>query len=282
MDFEWIVIDDGSADNTTQLFDEWVKAGNSFVITYVKKQNGGKHRAINDAVKTAKYDWFFIVDSDDFLTHDAVNLIHHWIETVELDYSFAAVAGLRGYINKDEVIGTRPDISIEYVDASSLEKGRFNLSGDKAEVWRTGILKKFPFPEYEGENFITEAVVWDEIALSGYKIRWFNEIIYKCEYMGDGLTNSGLKIFYDNFDGYTHYIRQLANRKSNNQDVILEYWHCAKTQKGLKLGRVADKLEISASKLLIILLKGWMIKLLKKSKAFCGAVKMLRRFLYKK
>lgn len=265
-DFEWIVIDDGSTDETQSLVSEWINADNSFEITYKKKKNGGKHRAINDAVKIAKHDWFFIVDSDDFLTLNAVELIHIWLKTVENDEGFCGVAGLKGYSNTDEVVGERP--VGEYIDATNIERGKVNLLGDKAEIYRTDILKKFPFPEYDGENFITEAVVWDEIALNGYKLRWFNEIIYKCEYLDDGLTKANNKIFHDNFDGWTHYLKMQLEIKGMHgmQDVISDYYCHATTTKGLSRSHVAQRLNIQDASLSIALIKGRLAKTLRKNK----------------
>ena len=277
-DFEWVVIDDGSTDNTEELVAGWLKKQNPFDIVYVKKQNGGKHRAINYAVKIAKYDWFFIVDSDDFITPDAVMLIHEWIKTVAHDTTFAGVSGLRGYINFDKPIGE--PLNVEYVDATNLEREKFNLSGDKAEIYRTDILKKFPFPEYEGEKFITEAVVWDEIALNGYKLRWFNKIIYKCEYLEDGLTQSGDKIFHDNFEGYTHYIKmQIAIKKSEGmRDAILHYYGIAK-KKGLATGQIRQKLDIPMPNLYALLIKGHLIKLLKKNQMIHKTARAFKNFV---
>ena len=63
--------------------------------------------------------------------------------------------------------------------------------GDKAEVYYTEVLRKYPFPEIEGEKFITERLVWDKIAHDGYLVRYFNEGIYFCEYLEDGLTHGG-------------------------------------------------------------------------------------------
>lgn len=71
-DFEWIIVDDGSTDNTEELITSWQMECNDFSIVYRKQKNGGKHTAINNGVTLAKYEWFFIVDSDDYLRNDAV------------------------------------------------------------------------------------------------------------------------------------------------------------------------------------------------------------------
>ena len=190
--FEWLIVDDGSTDNTEKLISEWISAEQSFNIKYCKTANGGKHRAINLGVTLANGEMFFIVDSDDQLTETAVEKIFLWQKTVNDKSNFAGVAGNRGF-TQDKLLGTT--FEGEWVDASALELDKFNISGDKAEVYYTDILKQYPFPEIDGENFLTESVVWHRIAHAGYVLRWVNEIIYLCDYIADGLTMQGREIF---------------------------------------------------------------------------------------
>ncbi len=203
--FEWIVIDDGSTDNVYELLEKWQKQTHDFPIKIKKVKNGGKHRAINMGVQMAETEAFFIVDSDDYLTDDAVEFINLHFPEIENDESFAGISGLRcSYLN-DTIIGGRPDFS-DYVDSTNLERKKYGLEGDKAEIYKTRCLKKFPFPEYENENFITEAIVWDKIAYNKLKVRWFNKAIYCCEYLSDGLTHQGRDIFRRNPIGWGAYI----------------------------------------------------------------------------
>ena len=100
-DFEWIVVDDGSTDNTEELFAGYLKEDNFFPIRYVKTENGGKHRAINKGVSLAEGELFFIVDSDDYLADDALETIDRIEHTIpnELKSYFCGVCGQKGYIN---------------------------------------------------------------------------------------------------------------------------------------------------------------------------------------
>lgn len=203
--FEWLILDDGSTDNISMIVNQWIKNTQKFEIRFYSQKNGGKHRAINRGVQLARGSAFFIVDSDDYLTDDAVEIISKYWEPIEDKQEFAGVSGLKMHKN-EQVIGGSLCFA-KFVDATNLERDKYGLQGDKAEVYKTDILKMFPFPEYEGENFITEAVVWNEIAYQGYKIRWFNRGIMVCDYLADGLTARGIQLFIDNPKGWSDYIR---------------------------------------------------------------------------
>lgn len=202
--FEWIVINDGSMDNTDQLFKVWMECNNDFEIRYYTCSNQGKHSAINRAVELAEGELFFIVDSDDYLCEHAIETILSKESTLPQN-NFAGIAFNRGY-DRDNIIGKT--FSGDYVDATALERRKFKIIGDKAEVFYTDILKKYKFPVFEREKFLTEGVVWYEIANDGYQLRWYNEIIYICNYLEDGLTyNSTLA--ENNFNGYTYSTKKI-------------------------------------------------------------------------
>lgn len=199
--FEWIIVDDGSTDDTEEIVKRWIASENKFSIIYKKQKNGGKHRAVNRGVDLAKYEYFFILDSDDQLTDNAVLKVHEWIAGVAGLRGFAGVAGLKG--NGDIAIGGTPQET--FIDATNLERKKYGLLGDKAEIYKTEVLKQYPFPEFDGENFIRESAVWDRIAKDGLKIRWYNEIIYLCDYIEDGLTkNTTANTYVKNFQGFTY------------------------------------------------------------------------------
>ena len=189
--FEWIVVDDGSTDNTEKYFSELLSKSQSFPIRYIKQPNGGKHRAINHGVQLANGELFFTVDSDDYLTKDAVEKVTKWAKTLDNSHKWAGVAGLRGDYNLN-IIGERNNLS-HYIDAKNTERRQNNLQGDKPEIYFTKILKKFPFPEIPGENFISEEIVSNKLARNGYYMRWFNEIIYIGDYLENGLTYNNNK-----------------------------------------------------------------------------------------
>ncbi len=204
--FEWLIIDDGSSDNTKQLVQKWINEKNSFNIIYFKKENGGKHTAINKGIEIAKGKLTLIVDSDDYLTNDAIEKIIEKEKTIKnISEKFAGIAFCKGF-SENNIVGTT--FKGEFVDATSIERKKYNILGDKAEVFYTSVLKENKFPEFEGEKFMTEALVWNRIAKKGYKIRWFQDIIYICEYRDDGLTKLGYTKFKESPKGLLLFINE--------------------------------------------------------------------------
>ena len=209
-DFEWLKIDDGSTDNTEELITAFIKE-NKINIRYLKVKNGGKHRAINKATEIAYGEIFFIVDSDDYLLDNALSRLVYWFSTIEKSGDkFVGVCGLRGY-SPIKMIGSSFDGV--YKDAISSERSKYKIFGDKSEAVYTKILKQYKFPEFYGENFITEAVVWSKLGADGYKMRYFNEIIYITEYLAGGLTDRSSSLFRENINGtlYTYSLLMRHN-----------------------------------------------------------------------
>ena len=117
----------------------------------------------------------------------------------------------------------------EYIDATVFEREKYKLLGDKAEIWLTEACRRHKFPEFDGEYFVTEAVCWEAISSNGGKIRWFNEPIYGCEYLPNGLTCSGansLAGYKKNYQGYCYYIRQALSYRCGYDyaDVLFSYF----------------------------------------------------------
>ena len=188
--FEWIIVDDGSKDNTKDVVSSFVKEG-KLNIHYVQQENGGKHRAINTGVGLATGELFFILDSDDILPNNALELVVKTFQPIKHEMFFAGVSGIDGNFD-GRIIGS--GLPYDSIDCNSVDiRYKCHVTGDMKEVFRTSVMKEFPFPDIEGEKFCPEALVWNRIAQK-YKLRYFNKIIYKVEYQPEGITSNIVKV----------------------------------------------------------------------------------------
>lgn len=188
--FEWLIVDDGSTDNTEKLISEFLKE-DILNIRYIKKENGGKHTAINLGVKEANGEFFFIVDSDDGLMSNSMELVMQEWNKIDNKEEFCGVVGLCSKMEDGKTLGT--EIPKEHLIAHFAELYyKFGVKGDKTIVFLTDILKKYPFPEREGIKFLPESVVWYEIS-KYYKVTCINKPMIIREYLEDGLTKNILK-----------------------------------------------------------------------------------------
>lgn len=182
-DFEWLIVDDGSTDQTEIVVEKFIK-DETLNITYYKQKNGGKHRAINKGVELARGWLFFIVDSDDYLADNAIEFIINNMQDIG---RFAGLSGRRANFEGITIGSSNFSVPIE---ASAIDfRFRYKIIGDMAEVFKTSVLREYSFPEFEGELFCPEALVWNRISRT-YDMLWFPNIIYYCEYIVGGLTDS--------------------------------------------------------------------------------------------
>lgn len=196
-DFEWIVVDDGSTDGTRELIKKIGKNDNGFECIYKQQENGGKHRAINLGITLASGEYFFIVDSDDIIPPDAIEKIIDMFRTIDTK-QFAGICGNKCY-RSGAIVGST--FYGDMIDCKMSDRCMHNITGDKAEVFYTKVLKRFPFPCYKGENFLSEGVVWNRISMAGYMMRFFNENIYTVQYLSGGLSDNLANLRRNNING---------------------------------------------------------------------------------
>lgn len=227
-DFEWVVIDDGSSDDTELLFQKWIAENNKFLIRYYKQENGGKCRAINRALDLAKGELFFTVDSDDYLTNDALKKIVFWFQQIKNQKEIVGIVANCGY----GVTETENYCFDElYLDKTLLDRysfcrdGHRVFDGERAFVFYTKFHKKYKYPEFPNENFMTEAVAWNRMAHDGYKMRFYNDIIWVYEYKEDGLTKAGSSVFINNPRGYGLWLKEKAEfEEVSNKEKLKMYY----------------------------------------------------------
>ena len=225
-DFEWLIVDDGSTDNTEELVASWLSVAD-FSIRYIRQENAGKHFAINRGVAEAQGKLFLIVDSDDHLTCDAVQILCEKFAEIDDDASFAGISGVRVDFSGKRIGDSLP---VDVLDCTALElRLEFGIQGDMAEAYKTSVLKAFPFPEIPGEKFCPEALVWNRIA-QRYKLRFINSGYYRCEYRPDGLTAKITKLRRDSSLASLIYYSELYSfdiPTAQKVKAAINYWRFA-------------------------------------------------------
>lgn len=185
-DFQWLIIDDGSTDDTREIAASFSGAG--FPVEYHYKENGGKHTALNFSHPYIRGELVIIVDSDDYLTEDA-------IETILTDWEKCKnISGIAGFsflrMRPNGLILSKAPPRDYYVSDFIHYRTNQHVDGDQCEVTRADIFKKYPFPVYRDERFMSEGILWRAIGRN-YKTVYRSKPIYICEYLEGGLTKSG-------------------------------------------------------------------------------------------
>ena len=221
-DFEWLVVDDGSKDNTEKLFSIWLNEDNPFKIRYYKQENKGLITTLNRGLELAEGEYFSKIDSDDYVTDDYMENVIKWLDDIKGLDNIYAVSGLKIKSSGEPLKGIYPNIpdNTGYIDATDLERSKYNLDADMSEAWRTEILRKYKFPLFEGEKFAPEQLTLYQIALDGYKIRWHKEPMCICEYQEGGLTLGANKLEKENPMGYAMMYNQKIELSESLKEKI--------------------------------------------------------------
>lgn len=233
-DMEWIVVDDGSADGTHKVIAE-LKERSDFDVKYRWKKNGGKHTAINEGARMAKGELFVMVDSDDELEVGALQEIWNVWSGVKDKYNIGGVCGLMRN-SKGVKIGS--GIGCVSLLSDSVEiRDKYMVDGDLMEVFRTDVLREFPFPEIDGEKFCPEQLVWYRIA-NKYKLMFVNSVWCVRDYIDGGLTDRIVRVRRE-----SPVASMMTYSEATRYDIgffgkvrsATNYWRFWKPNKGVKI-----------------------------------------------
>lgn len=222
-DFEWVITDDGSTDNTEELVTKWISEQNGFKIVYNKLDHVGIPRALNSGIEHSSTEWFMMLDSDEYFLPKTVELVLGWIEEIKDIDKIGGIGFAKSFPNGEYMKPQVPiiDGKIGYVDATHIERSKYNLNMDMCEVHRINLLKKYPFQVFPTEKYAPERLPYYEIALEGWKIRWRNMKLCVCDYLPDGQTRNN-KIVKNNPMGYAMYYNQNLLVDTNFKDRFLD------------------------------------------------------------
>lgn len=205
-DFEWVVVDDGSTDDTVSRVQGWASAAD-FPVRLLRQPNSGKHVAVNHGVAHCAGGFVFIVDSDDFLTHDAVAVVEQAL--ARLGTVRTGVCFRRGDLS-GRVIGKEwPNGEPLQMHPSDAARA---FAGDLAYVFAREALVRHPFPVFQGEKFVPELYVWSRIGDEAPISYFPASVIYLCEYQSDGYSANFRSNLRRNPRGFALYYRDQLRR----------------------------------------------------------------------
>lgn len=189
--FIWMIIDDGSTDNTKEVVDLWMLNNNGFEIQYYYKENGGLHTAYNEAIEHIDTELCVCIDSDDYMPDNAVEIIlDFWKKNGSNEY--AGIVGLDYTIDNHVIGDLLPDKkSINLID---LLIGKYHIhNGDRTNVVRTELYKKVaPMISFKGERNFSPHYLHLQIS-KNYDFLVLNKNLRYVEYQADGMSNSIFK-----------------------------------------------------------------------------------------
>lgn len=198
--FIWLIIDDGSTDDTASLVQGWMDAG-KVDIRYIKQSNQGMHGAHNTAYAQIHTELNMCIDSDDYVPVDAVEKIIHFWER----HGSNEVSGLVG-LDADtdgHIIGTELPSNLERSTLFDLY-ARYGVTGDKKLVYRTELTRRFPYPQFNNETYVGLAYKYYRLDME-YELLLLNEVLCHVEYMADGSSNNMLHQYRRNPRGFSFY-----------------------------------------------------------------------------
>ena len=221
-DFEVLIVDDGSTDNTEEVVQAW-GSGHDTPLRYLYQENQGKHVAYNLAAREARGELLVLLDSDDIMLPDALSILaENWHAIPQKRRSeFAGVEGLcedgRGNLH-----GT--PFPQDVIDSNYLEiTQQYRVKGEKRHAIRTDVLKRFPYPVVPGERHVRPSYVWKQIAHQ-FKFRYINKVLQIVEFLPDGLTKNAMVRRLKNPKGlYLYWLDDLNNHQLNSSRTKRRY-----------------------------------------------------------
>lgn len=219
--FIWLIIDDGSTDNTKELVNKWLKDDYGFEIVYIYKENGGMHTAHNVAYENIDTELNVCIDSDDCLADDAVeNILNKWNEIHNKNY--AGIIGLDADF-QGKIIGESFPASLH--ETTLTEYYARGGCGDKKLVYRTDVINQYPqYPVFPGEKYVALAYKYRLID-QNYKLAVLNKVLCNVEYQPDGSSATMWKQYIKNPKGFSFWRKVCMKYPESRKRLIIDSIH---------------------------------------------------------
>lgn len=226
-DFIWLIIDDGSTDETSELVKQWQTNENGFEIRYIYKENGGMHTAHNVAYENIDTELNVCIDSDDCMADEAVEKILNKWEEVR-DKNYAGILGLDADF-AGNIIGQGFDEKLQETTLAGYYAT--GGSGDKKLVYRTEIINQYPpYPVFEGERYVALAYKYRLID-QDYKLAVLDEVLCNVEYQTDGSSGTMWKQYLQSPKGFAFWRKVCMQYPMNKKRLIIDCIHyCSSSQ----------------------------------------------------
>lgn len=254
-DFIWLIVDDGSEDNTAELVSQWQQKESEFEIRYVRKENGGMHTAHNVAYENIDTELNICIDSDDELAFGAVRkILEKWKETSNLGY--AGIIGLDADMNTGSIIGGHFPAELKETTVA----GYYSAGGvgDKKLVYRTDIINEMPpYPVFEGEKYVSLSYKYRLIDQK-YKMAVLDEALCNVEYQAEGSSNNMYRQYLQNPNGFAFWRKVRMETADSKKRMLIDCIHyCSSSQ----ISNNRNYIRESPKKLLTIFCTpaGWML-----------------------
>lgn len=217
-DFLWLIIDDGSTDDTEKLVQLWQKE-KKIEIIYRKQKNMGKHIAHNNAIKMCNTNFLICLDSDDYFENNMIEYLYKILETYETKNVWGLV-GPRKKKNQENINNWPSEITYSKI-AYLYEKYKYR--GETYILLNVNLIKEnnLEFPKFEGEKMVPESVLYDVLDTK-YDIILCNKPLYVYEYLDGGYTKSGINYLKKNANGmaFANYTRAFESKYSYCMKIL--------------------------------------------------------------
>ena len=225
--FLWLVVDDGSTDNTAELVRSWQSCDNGFEIQYIYKENGGMHTAHNTAYANICTELNTCIDSDDKLADAAVEkILRKWSAVKERGY--AGIVGLDADFDGNIIGKGFPENMTETTISGYYAAGG---AGDKKLVYRTDIINAYPeYPVFEGEKYVSLAYKYLLIDQK-YQLAVLDEVLCNVEYQADGSSNNMFRQYLKNPKGFAFWRTVKMRYPESAKRLVMDCFHyCSSSQ----------------------------------------------------